>query len=820
MATLTILLPAPPAVAAVPDPPRALPANATEADAKWQPALDYDGEACYNVPAIGPDGTIAEGLDNNYTTSSADCRDESDLRNTNAYSRQRCNSGWCAYLYDYYFEKDVAVQNVSDPGGHRHDWEHIVVWVQNDVAKHVAVSEHGNYIIRPANEVRWEGNHPKVVYHKQGGSTHAFRFARADDDDDPMDEDPAKRKQPENHDHIWQLSPLVSYNGFPEGLRESLFAHDFGTASIALKDSSFPNNLKGALPQRVLTCPWPRQGCVEGQEPLFDFDFDRDENSPGTLLKVMVVGDSMSQGDEGDWTWRYRLWEWFRAQNVTVDFVGPYVGTVPAEEPTAPARPPLQGTLPPAPVPGKTSGGYDERAAVNFDSDHFALWGRQAAVAKTLIKEQVSRYQPDLLLVGLGFNDMGWWVSDADGTLTSMKTLVDQARAAKPNLKFALANVPQRTAIGNREDLPVKTDTYNRLLAAAIPTWNTAQSPVALVDWRGNYDCEVSGCPAGYDGLHPNALGEYQIAQAFSRTLRERYGVGGADLAIPAQMPPRPTPVPSDVVAESSPLGVVVSWKPVYGAHGYDVRARVAGQPWAESHYNVSTHRHYTTWTSSGLTWEYQVRTDNGDVVSAWSPMVSAVSRPQTAKGPAGIVTRATATGVDVTWGASTGPYSDTIDRYEVLVFDQDTPGAWLSGTAVTGLTAHVDGLIPGHRYTVAVASWNAVGGGLPAVARPVTIGGGTPAAPTGLRVSSTDATTVQLTWTGASQAAGYRVWVRNINDGSQSSASEGIVTGTTHGISFLFPGVWNYEFCVSSVNGVLESGKSTCVVAARPAGS
>jgi hypothetical protein len=32
----------------------------------------------------------------------------------------------------------------------------------------------------------------------------------------------------------------------------------------------------------------------------------------------MVVGDSMTQGHEGDWTWRYRLWEWFDERGVDV----------------------------------------------------------------------------------------------------------------------------------------------------------------------------------------------------------------------------------------------------------------------------------------------------------------------------------------------------------------------------------------------------------------------------------------------------------------------------------------------------------------------
>jgi len=37
----------------------------------------------------------------------------------------------------------------------------------------------------------------------------------------------------------------------------------------------------------------------------------------------------MSQGHEGDWTWRYRLWQWFTSQGVAIDFVGPYTGTGP-----------------------------------------------------------------------------------------------------------------------------------------------------------------------------------------------------------------------------------------------------------------------------------------------------------------------------------------------------------------------------------------------------------------------------------------------------------------------------------------------------------
>jgi lysophospholipase L1-like esterase len=537
-----------------------------------------------------------------------------------------------------------------------------------------------------------------------------------------------------------------------------------------------------------------------------------------TPLRVMVVGDSMSQGREGDWTWRYRLWQWFQSEGIAVDFVGPYTGTKSPDKPAPPAAPALQGSTPPAPGLPDTSGGY-AAGAPTFNSNHFAVWGRQAAQDKYLIRQEVATYHPDLLLVGLGFNDLGWFVSGPQGSLDSMKTLVDQARAANPAIAFALANVPQRTSLGAANpDLPAKTDVYNTLLLGTIPSWSTPASPVALVDWRGNYSCETTGCPAGYDGLHPNALGEYQIAHAYELALHNSYGLGYDVPAVPTDTPTRPTPVPSNVTAASSPYGVTVTWDAVYGAIGYTVRSRIVGTTaWTES--SVGANGFYTTWTVDGQQWEYQVRTDNGDQLkSGWSATVSATAHPQTAPPPVGITTHATATGVDVAWGAPTGPYTNTIDLYQVITYDKDTLGAYIGGTAVTGLSAHVDGLVPGHHYIIAVVTWNAAGGGMPGIARPVTIGTGTPPAPTGLQVTTIDPATVQLTWTGSSQAAGYRVWARNINNGSQFTTDENIVGGTSTGIAFLFPGVWNYEFCVTAINGAAESAKSNCVVAPVPA--
>lgn len=235
--TAVLVIGLPPASASA-DPPAALPSSVTEPDGTWQPAFDYDGDGCYPTPAISSDGTVAEGL-NPSGAVNGNCHDKSDLDNTNSYARAKCNqNGWCAYLYDLYFEKDQALDGVDDAFGHRHDLEHVVVWVNQDQAHYVSVSAHGDYSTYPSSDVAWEGTHAKIVYHKDGASTHAFRLANSDE-------------QPENDYGAWQYPDLVSWNNFPDGVRDKLTGADFGSASLGIKDGAFEDNLAKATPEGV-----------------------------------------------------------------------------------------------------------------------------------------------------------------------------------------------------------------------------------------------------------------------------------------------------------------------------------------------------------------------------------------------------------------------------------------------------------------------------------------------------------------------------------------------------------------------------------------
>ncbi|WQF83681.1 Putative necrosis inducing protein [Colletotrichum destructivum] len=232
------------------------------ADTK-QTAMDFDMDSCYNTPAGG-------------------CRDGPDLGSSNVYSRARCNNGWCAYMYGYYFEKDQMTVCL----GHMHDWEHVVVFVEGGAPRYVSVSAHGRYTMRPWGDVLVEGTHVKVVYHKDGPGTHAFRFAKAEDDARQENHlgkwfvcDPPRSSVVVSRRHLdcriqlltaWQYGDLIGWNGFPSAaVREKMTGKSWGKAKIDFTDERFGDTLKSAIQ-------------AQGSTPyIVNMDADVDDGSPG-----------------------------------------------------------------------------------------------------------------------------------------------------------------------------------------------------------------------------------------------------------------------------------------------------------------------------------------------------------------------------------------------------------------------------------------------------------------------------------------------------------------------------------------------------------
>jgi len=225
-----------PASAAFADPPANLPQRAGGYELTFSPAYDYDTDGCYATPAIGPGGNLNPGLKTSGALNGS-CRDRSDLDNSQTYARSKCDNGWCAIVYASYFEKDQILNGCC---GHRHDFEHIISWVNqaSNQVEYVSSTVHSGVRTYTRSQVRFEGAHPKVVYHKDGCcNTHYIRLANSNDE------------PPENHYHNWRQPPIVDWNGWPStALRDTLMNADFGSATIKIKDGRFEDLLTASKP--------------------------------------------------------------------------------------------------------------------------------------------------------------------------------------------------------------------------------------------------------------------------------------------------------------------------------------------------------------------------------------------------------------------------------------------------------------------------------------------------------------------------------------------------------------------------------------------
>lgn len=231
--------------------PQPLPAKAGSFQTAFRPHFDYDSDSCFPSAAIGPDGKINGGLKISGSLTGG-CRHPNA---GNTYSRSKCNHNWCGIVYALYFEKDQAdPTGASAFAGHRHDWECVVAWVKRGANKpsYLSASRHGGFSTHPVNEVPMDGSHVEIVYHKDGGGTHAFRFAKWGE-------------RPEAFGK-WDTPALVQWDQMDNGLRTKLagakWLDDDGTehANLPVKDGNFQSSLAKAKPSGI---PFDPNGAWE-----------------------------------------------------------------------------------------------------------------------------------------------------------------------------------------------------------------------------------------------------------------------------------------------------------------------------------------------------------------------------------------------------------------------------------------------------------------------------------------------------------------------------------------------------------------------------
>lgn len=166
---------------------------------EYYPVFDFDGDGCYPATPFDKNNNLSANPGLEASSITGQCHDYGWWNTANTLHRQLCNQRLegnmtvrrCAHFFELYFEKDQAVQG-SWLFGHRHDVETVIVWTgrrtyadggNSHFVSHVSVSAHGKFDTRHIKDTIHNRGHAYVVYHKDGGGTHAFRFANQGDRD-------------------------------------------------------------------------------------------------------------------------------------------------------------------------------------------------------------------------------------------------------------------------------------------------------------------------------------------------------------------------------------------------------------------------------------------------------------------------------------------------------------------------------------------------------------------------------------------------------------------------------------------------------------
>jgi len=489
-------------------------------------------------------------------------------------------------------------------------------------------------------------------------------------------------------------------------------------------------------------------------------------------VRILLTGDSLTNGTSGDYTWRYFFDRRLRAAGVNFDFVGPWSDLIDYTT---------------------FEWGHHEYADCDFDQDHDARGGAQLAEqlqpsalspdGHSRIRWATETYLPDVVVEFFGYNDLTKPRVRSDPTsapytvdelLVNAKKYIDEVRAARPDATIVMANlayadIPNGSA--QNKLLVSEAPDYNSRLAAKVPTWSTAQSKVVLANvanpsyWRGYADT--------YDGAHPNAQGEVDLAAGMADAFAQ-LGIGqAATLPLPV-VPLGPRTVPT-LTGRGGLRSVTLSWKLVPGETRMLIYCR---EPSVSATWNrlpdvdrtvdsdgvvsgngvtLSTCSQGGPTLAATHTYEFQVRAAKVRAVA--TDLVSntvGVTVPVQLGRVQGLTGAAPVHQVALTWNAVPGA-----DHYLVSWRTSGTTAAYSTATAL-GTSRTVANLIAGRAYDFRVRAAGTAPAGPYAAPVTVTPRGSitsVPARPTLVHVSGHR---VRVSWHTVSGATKYQVQIRS----------------------------------------------------------
>lgn len=388
--------------------------------------------------------------------------------------------------------------------------------------------------------------------------------------------------------------------------------------------------------------------------------------------RILIVGDSITQGSSGDYTWRYRLWNSLRVSDPGYAFVG--------------TRTDLYDNV--------NSQFGSQYYATNFTGDaHGAQWGGSLVNQGPLVKSQMTSTSATVLVELYGSNDLSYLTSPAQ-TIDNVRTFVTNARQVNPTVRIVLGEALTKWDAWNQVTLLTsESSDYNQRLATLASQLNTSTSRVVVAHTANGWNAQKFT----WDGTHPNSTGETFIAQRVAEALGS-IGIGSTNPSIYGTT--AWNVAASAVTVTPGVEQAALSWNPVpSGATGMFVENRITdnNSAWTRLPYAVSG----TGWTETGLvpgaTYQFRVVPSKGTMTGLAGPVTSAYISSK----PVGTISTLTVAPTSESTAAATWTSSSNATGYYLMTrkMGNDNEGWSQLPYPVTQLSWTFSLLSSGYRY-------------------------------------------------------------------------------------------------------------------------